>query len=48
MMNLQVHLRQGFVHVLHVLTGRRNQFVPVPQKGPYRADILSRPKCRPQ
>jgi hypothetical protein len=31
MVDLQIHLRQRLVHVLHVLTGRRHQFVPVPQ-----------------
>ena len=31
MVDLQIHLRQRLVHVLHVLTGGRHQFVPVPQ-----------------
>jgi hypothetical protein len=31
MVDLQVHLRQRLVHVLHVLTGRPDQFVSVPQ-----------------
>jgi hypothetical protein len=35
MVDLQVHLRQRLVHVLHVLTGRCDQFVPVPQYGPH-------------
>jgi hypothetical protein len=47
MMDLQVHLRQRFVHVLHVLAGRRDQFVPVPQHGPHGADVLSGPKGSP-
>lgn len=46
-MDLQVHLGQRLVHVLHVLTGRRDQFVPVPQQGPHGADVLPRPKCSP-
>ena len=48
MVDLQVHLRQRLVHVLHVLSGRSDQFVPVPQYGPHGADILAWPKCRPQ
>src|SRR5262249_49200601 len=48
MMDLQIHLRQRLVHGLHLLTGRRDQFVAVAQKGPYRADVLPWPKCRPQ
>ena len=44
MVDLQVHLRQRLVHVLHVLTGRRDQFVTVPQHGPHGADVLPRPK----
>jgi len=31
MVDLQVHLRQRLVHVLHVLAGCRHQFAPVPQ-----------------
>jgi len=47
MMDLQVHLRQCLVHVLHVLTGRCDQFVPVPQYSPHSADVLSGPKGSP-
>ncbi len=31
MVDLQIHLRQRLVHVLHGLAGRRHQFAPVPQ-----------------
>jgi hypothetical protein len=47
MMDLQVHLRQRLVHVLNMLAGRRDQFVPVPQHGSHGADVLSGPKCSP-
>jgi hypothetical protein len=47
-MDLQIHLCQRLVHVLHVLTGRREQFIPVSQQGPYGADVLSRSKGSPQ
>src|ERR1035441_8417362 len=40
MMDLQVHLRQRLVHVLHVLTGCQDQFVTVTQYGPHGADVL--------
>ena len=44
----QARVRQRLVHVLHVLTGRCDQFVPVPQDGPHSADVLPRPKCSSQ
>jgi len=31
-----------------MLTGRRDQFVTVPQDGPHGADALPGPKCSPQ
>src|SRR6202041_2280097 len=48
MMDLQVHLRQRLVHVLYVLTGRCDQFVPMPKYCPHSADVLPRPKCSSQ
>jgi hypothetical protein len=44
MVDLQVHLRQRLVHVLHVLTGGHDQLAPVPQHGPNGADVLLGPK----
>jgi hypothetical protein len=48
MVNLQNHLCQRLVHVLHVLTGRPDQLAAVPQKRPHGADVLFGPKRRPQ
>src|SRR6516225_917606 len=48
MVDLQVHLGQSLVHVLHVLTSSDDQFVTMPQHGPHGADILFRPKCSPK
>jgi hypothetical protein len=31
---LQVHLLQGLLHVLHVLAGLADQVAPLPQVGP--------------
>jgi hypothetical protein len=40
MVDLQVHLRQHLVHVLHVLTGGHDQLTAVPQHGPNSANVL--------
>jgi hypothetical protein len=40
MVDLQVHLRQRLVHVLHVLTGGHDQLAAVPQHGPNGANVL--------
>src|SRR5215831_5549160 len=45
---LQVHLLQGFLHVLHVLAGMADQRGPLPQVGPQLAGLLVGPKGRSQ
>src|SRR5665213_891795 len=39
MLNLHVHLRQGLVHVLHMLAGHLDQIVPMSHQRPYRAHL---------
>ena len=47
-MDLHIHLRQRFVHVLDMLARHLYQFGAVPHHRPYRAHIALRPKCRAQ
>jgi hypothetical protein len=48
MVDLQIHLSQRLVHVLHVLRGCHDQLAAVPQNGPYCANVFLRPKRRSQ
>ena len=40
MVDLQVHLCQRLVHVLHMLTGGRDQLAAVPQHSPNGTNVL--------
>jgi hypothetical protein len=46
MLDLQVHLSQCLLHVLHVLNGCHNQFAAVSQHRPHGANVLLGPKRR--
>src|SRR6266496_4475612 len=45
-MDLHIHLRQGFGHVLNMLAGHLHQIAAVPHQRPYRAYLTVRSKCR--
>ena len=47
-MDLHIHLRQCFVHVLDVLAGHLHQIPAVPHQRPHRAYISVRSKCGAQ
>jgi hypothetical protein len=47
-MNLQIHLRQRFLHMLNMLGSHLHQIGAVPHQGPYRNHIALRPECRSQ
>jgi len=44
MVNLQIHLRQRFVHMLDMLPAHLHQLVPVTDQNPHRADSRLRPE----
>ena len=48
MLNLEIHLRKRFLHVLHVLTRHCHQLATMPHEGADRTDLSGRPKCGPQ
>ena len=47
-MDLHIHLRQRFVHMLDMLAGHLHQIVAVPHQRPHCAYLAFRPECRSQ
>ena len=48
LMDLHIHLRQRFLHVLDMLAGHLHQIAVVPHQRPHRAYLSVRSKCRAQ
>src|ERR1035438_2512485 len=45
MVDLQIHLRQRFLHMLNMLDSDLYQIAAVAHQGPYRADVAVRSEC---